>query len=365
MKNEKLITRSFTFEGKRYFVRAATEVEAEVKKAMKLRDLEEGRVALTKDMPFRQWANMCIDTYKTNCSEERRQAYISTLKENIYPIIGSKKLRSITSMDCQNVLNNCRFDNGKMKSRYTVRQCKYLLNFIFSYAKANRILTENPAEFITMPSTEPPKKRRAFNAEEERIFLELAEQNNRFRLFELMYYCGCRQDEDAGVKGSDIYQIRGQNMLHIHGTKTQNADRTVPIPDILYEKIKGTPGDAYIAPTTVGKRYDQWAYQRVIKTLRRQMNIAMGCKVYNNELIPPFPLAEDFVPYFFRHTFCCNLQKKGVDIRTAQALMGHADITTTANIYTHSDDELLVAAAETINSQRHVARRKLKKIQCD
>ena len=73
-----------------------------------------------------------------------------------------------------------------------------------------------------------------------------------------------------------------------------------------------------------------------------------GCRVYRNELLPPFPLAEDFVPYCLRHTYCTDLQKKGVDIRTAQYLMGHADIQMTANIYTHADQSTITKAAELI-----------------
>ena len=34
----------------------------------------------------------------------------------------------------------------------------------------------------------------------------------------------------------------------------------------------------------------------------RAMNISMGCKTYRNALIPPYPLAADFVPYCLRHT---------------------------------------------------------------
>ena len=38
-------------------------------------------------------------------------------------------------------------------------------------------------------------------------------------------------------------------------------------------------------------------------------------------------------------------KKRGVDIRTAQYLMGHADIQMTANIYTHVDFEIINQAA--------------------
>ena len=69
------------------------------------------------------------------------------------------------------------------------------------------------------------------------------------------------------------------------------------------------------------------------------MNIELGCKTYRNKLIPPFPLADDLCSYCLRHTFCTNLQRRGVDIRTAQRLMGHSDIRMTANIYSHTGIE--------------------------
>lgn len=80
------------------------------------------------------------------------------------------------------------------------------------------------------------------------------------------------------------------------------------------------------------------------------MNISMRCKRYRNYLQSQCPLAEDFVPYNLRHTFCTDLQKKGVDIRTAQKLMGHSDITLTANIYTNLDNNDVISAAKTINN---------------
>ena len=71
--------------------------------------------------------------------------------------------------------------------------------------------------------------------------------------------------------------------------------------------------------------------------------------MYRNQLIAPYPLADDFVPYNLRHTYCTGLQKKGIDIRTAQYLMGHSDISLTANIYTHADNSTILEAAKLIN----------------
>ena len=47
-----------------------------------------------------------------------------------------------------------------------------------------------------------------------------------------------------------------------------------------------------------------------------------------------------FVPYLTRphvcrHTFCSNMAKSGMNPRTLQYIMGHADISVTLNTYTH------------------------------
>ena len=44
------------------------------------------------------------------------------------------------------------------------------------------------------------------------------------------------------------------------------------------------------------------SYNRCANDLKRQMNIAMGCRTYRNALIPPYPLKDSFVPYELRHT---------------------------------------------------------------
>ncbi len=36
-----------------------------------------------------------------------------------------------------------------------------------------------------------------------------------------------------------------------------------------------------------------------------------------------------------RHTYCTNMAKSGISVKTLQYLMGHSDISVTMNVYTH------------------------------
>ena len=40
-------------------------------------------------------------------------------------------------------------------------------------------------------------------------------------------------------------------------------------------------------------------------------------------------------PHICRHTYCSNMAKSGMNPKTLQYLMGHSDIGTTMNVYTH------------------------------
>ena len=71
--------------------------------------------------------------------------------------------------------------------------------------------------------------------------------------------------------------------------------------------------------------------------------------MYRNQLIPPYPVAPDLVPYCLRHTYCTNLARKKIDIRMAQKLMGHSDISLTANIYTNLDESDILDVAKILN----------------
>ena len=51
-------------------------------------------------------------------------------------------------------------------------------------------------------------------------------------------------------------------------------------------------------------------------------------------------------PHQIRHGYATALLESGVDPKTAQVLLGHAQLSTTMDIYTHVRDGQLKAAAE-------------------
>ena len=346
-KKYEYITKSFTYEGQRYFVRGKTEQEAIFKMANKIRDLQDGKYALSGNMTVEAWALKANEVYRPNQKEVTRHAELNKMKSAIFDYIGSRPLKSIRKIELQELLNK---QAGHSKSH--IRKVRQLMQFIFSTALTEKLIREDPSVGLIEPSGYK-HTRRQLTEEEREHYMKVRLDDDRFVAFDLMLFCGLRPSEAQNVRGSDVRVMSNAageeyHVLHVPGTKTANAERFVPIPGILFSRVQSVPADRYICTTVTGVKHTENSFRWSFHALKRAMNISMGCKLYRNELVPPYPLADDFVPYNFRHTYCCDLQKANVDIRTAQQLMGHSDISLTANIYSHADNMTVISAADQL-----------------
>ena len=58
----------------------------------------------------------------------------------------------------------------------------------------------------------------------------------------------------------------------------------------------------------------------------------------------------NITPHVLRHTFCTNLQQAGLDVKSLQYVMGHSNVSTTLDIYTHSNFDVAQKAFEQVAS---------------
>ena len=346
--------KTFVYEGKRYNVYGNTLDEVYRKMAERTAQLEREIVRIESSMTVAAWTEIAFKTYKANISYENYNNTMLRVKKHILSEIGNMSIKSVKAVQCQAIMNA---QAGRSYSH--IQKIYQELRFIFQTAVDNQLIRSNPAAKIIKP---PAKNshRRSITDHEREHFLKVAENNPRYTLFLMMLYCGCRPAEAINAIGKDISVKDDKPILHIRGTKTENSDRYVPIPDVLYQRIKHTTPFEYICPNEAHNKHSESSYNRLVKSLRRDMNISMGCKVYRNELIPPFPLAEDFVPYCLRHTYCTDLCRATVDVRKAQRLMGHATISITADIYTHVGDlSDILEAGDMINEYQEKIQKKI------
>ena len=219
---------SFTYNGKRYDIYANTLEELYTKKAEKLRALKENTIIYDNNVLLDAWAEIAFDTYKHNVKglydiKKRYKKYVSQ-------VLGTHPIGSITSVECQTVLNSC---SGMSFSH--CRKLKQEMSFLFETAVDNRIIPFNPAKKLRMPDFTKGERRSITEYERKHLFA-VYEKDPAYLLFILILRCGCRPEEAINLIGRDI--DHENKRLHIRGTKTKNSDRYVPIPDELYATIK-------------------------------------------------------------------------------------------------------------------------------
>ena len=233
---------------------------------------------------------------------------------------------------------------------------------MFKSAVRERLIPYNPAEELDLPAS-TSGSRRAITPEERTHILRLAETHRSGLYIKLMLYCGLRPGECIPLQWCDIDLDAG--FLHVTKAlkkgseevgppKSESGSRKIPIPDVFLSELRaiyqGDPFAYLITQPTTGKMHTRSSIRSYWNNFLRALDIQMGATVYRNQIII-HAVADDLVPYCLRHTYGTDLQDAGVPINVAKYLMGHSDISVTANIYTSTTDDAIESARKQINNR--------------
>lgn len=398
----------WTQEGKRRHVSGPTQMECIMAYSKRYQDIEAGLVDINQNTPVREWAKTWLETYKATKGLTPKSLGMYREKLNCYilPAVGSRSLNTVTELHLQQVLNG---SAGMSESH--LKKLRLVMRELFGKAYDLGYIHRNPAAGLELPEG-TSNERRSLTPLEQEAFDRIVRdgQHRGCLLYRMMLLCGLRPGECAALEWRHIDfersivkvdQAKESGSSTIKVPKTDSGFRDVPIrPDLLEElrSVRGMPA----APVFVrkhGGRHTDTSLRAMWTSWKRLMDRTMAfilveraraaCSVleaerilsgldgdfsahnlaaqvcsdryrgpvqtvtYRNKLVlhgEPEELLDSLVAYDLRHTYCTNLQKAGVDLKTASYLMGHADITTTANIYSHTDAELVQAAAEKIRA---------------
>lgn len=351
------ITRTFTFEGKRYYVRAKTDDEAKVKIALKRQELEEGRRKIDKNMLVSAWAKEWLKVYKEPTVSTKHYKNTETIVNNIIiPKVGPLQLKNVRPVNLQGILN----DSANYSSSY-LSKIHSIIKHMFRDAYYNGLLLENPAEGLRLPSGKKKQQRRPITPLERKLTLKVAESYRGGTFVLIMLYCGLRPGEVAALTWGNV-DLKN-NVIHVRQAlkadgvigppKTAAGYREVPIPKILSDRLKEERRGSktmLVCTNSFGDPYTASAIKTMFRVFRNKMNIAAGCKTKWGRALPPLVVNDDLTLYCYRHTYCTDLQAAGVPINVAKELMGHSNIAVTAQIYTHKSDVAFNNAADLINA---------------
>lgn len=334
---------TWTFEGKRYSVRAKSERDLWKKVAEKEQLLKSGMITTNENTPVSKWFSDYLETYKRPAVTERTYKQLQSYVRNyISPSIGSRRIKDIRTIDLQRTLNECA---GQSLSQVT--KLRNLICSAFRQARIDRVIVFDPAEGVTMPDAEEGTHRPVTD-DERRHILAVCETHRAGMWILFMLHTGARPDETRKALWEDI-DFKARKVV-LHSAKNDYGDRIVPMSQTLYDLLRSKAGDGYIfvQPTT-GRPHTKTSMRQMWETFKRKLDIHMGAKTFRGAIIPETSVvAEDLVPYCMRHTYATDLQTAGVPINIAKDLLGHKHITMTARIYTHLSEEAFSSAAAKV-----------------
>lgn len=337
--------KTFTYEGRRYDIKANTMEElyeriAELKSALK-----RGEVPVGDNMTVKQWFHEWKALYKEPAGLTKKSLGAYDEKFKYLAPIENMKLRDVRDVHLQRILNK---EAGMSFSH--VSKLRGLMKEMFSRARKSRLINFDPSEDLQLPST-VKKSHRSITDRERDAILRVAETHPSGLWVLTLLYTGMRPGETAALQWKDIDFDADE--IHVHaalesgtgtrkGPKTESGCRDIPIHPKLRQRLLKAKGGPFqpVFPTRDGNFQNSGSIWRLWKSFRRALDIELGASVYRNQIVQSV-VADDLTPYCLRHTFCTDLQKAGVPVNVAKDLMGHSDIAVTANIYTHKDPKTL------------------------
>ena len=276
-----------------------------------------------KDEHFRDIGAKGIESYE--------RAY------DVFEPLHDRKFRELRTADYQIVI-----DKYSDKSHSLLSKFKQLATQMSLWGIRQELITTNFASFIKLP--ENVKKEKEIFSEEDIQKLE-ADGSQTAKLALMMVYTGMRIGELFGLRTENVHET-----YVIGGEKTEaGRNRIIPI------RSEGRKYFAEFKERAKGELLiSGYAGQKVIANFRKR---------------DYYPLLERLgiskkTPHATRHTFASWAVANNIKPELLQKMLGHADYSTTANIYEHFDIDQLVNAIDApvtntlLTNQKSVKKKK-------
>ena len=317
-KSKKFLTKKEAFESERQFlINFTNQIE-------------------NKNMTFKELINAYLGFQKDKVKISTFQNYNKYLKS-------IKKLENIKLIN----FNITQFNQWKEEINNTTYSIKYknniykflksLLNHAEKYYDFDFKKIKNKMTGFSNPN-ELKKEMLFFTYDEFQKFIKEETEIKYKVYFEMLYYCGLRKGEANALTWNDInlekkevfinknitLKIKGEKYV-ITPPKTKSSIRTIPIPKILINDLKLLL-DEQIKFINYSKDWFVFGGISPLKDTTVDMKKNKNCQKANLKQIRI---------HDFRHSCASLLINSGASIALVAKYLGHSNISTTLNTYTH------------------------------
>ncbi|WP_456364010.1 tyrosine-type recombinase/integrase [Priestia aryabhattai] len=333
------------FSGRRRQIRRRgfkTKREAQQELSKLRAELLENEITNTTSIPYNkymdEWLSERVHQLQKNTINVHKIYYESVIK----PRLGHFKLQELSPIHIQHFINQIVYELNY--SEHTIHLIYRIVSGSLKRATVLKLIKTNPAEGVIIPKIKY-KEMNIWTLEEANSFLEHARNTKRLTRcyigFLIAILTGMRQGEILGLRWKDV--DLDNNLIYIRQTLTQSGEikagaknksslRTIHIPNSLVKNLKEHRNLIRREKLRIGKNYNDLdlvnCTQKGNPIIPRNFRKEFYNLVYKLEL--PTIRFHDL-----RHTHATILIQQNVNVKLISERLGHADITTTLNTYSH------------------------------
>lgn len=329
-----------------------TKKQAEVELRNLIYEIENHGVVVESTMRLDDWMHSYLADYLPNIADSTRESYEERIAKRISPYLGKMPLSSITTEHVQHWVSEL----NESLSPKSVRNLFNILRPALEQAVLNQRISRNPCVGVKL-KTLVKQHGDVFDKKEIDKALTAAEGTTMYLPLLLELSTGMRRGEAIALTWDDV-NFEKREITIDKSAYTYKGERKVKRPKTL----------AGIRTLTVGQNlidYLTLAHEEYLSN-----KVRYGTRFTDSNLVV---CQEDGKPYHpdsmstkwrrfikkhnlkdirfhdLRHTNATMMIEAGVDYKTVKDRMGHSDVSTTLNIYTHRTKKTDENAAQKID----------------
>lgn len=363
--------------------------------------VKSGKYLSGEKMTYKEYSELWLKDYAYKQMEKTSiERCESALNNQILPAIGHLKLARIQPLHIQEFYDNLQ-QNGYVKNGQhkeykssTIKRIHQIVSSSLNIAVQWQLIESNPCNRIKPPkSTRNPATLKHFTIEQAQAFLDFLEEDyiissggrqkkdgspsDRHQevhsvplqhkvLFHLALFGGFRLGELIALTWDDIHfaqntvsvtksTARTKDGMITKTPKTLSSIRTVSLPDTTMKLLRkhkmeqakyrlslgsAWKGDNYLFIQEDGKQMDLSTPNHTFTKIIKRYNATKA----DCEPLPRITF------HGLRHTSATLLIAQNIDVRTVSNRLGHAECSTTMNIYAHALQKRDEQAADSLNA---------------
>lgn len=313
---------------------------------------------------FKDYINKWFDEYKSqNISINTKTNYRSRIDTHIIPKLGSYKLNKINNVIIQDFYNSLICDGMKPSS---VKKIIETLNGVFKYAQKSKLIYTIPTDIEKQPMNKSNVE--FWTKSEIDFYLNEIKDQYLYTPILIEFFTGLRVGELCGLRWCDIdfdnkcltvtnqviYDRQLKMLVFSKILKTDTSYRKITLPKILLDHLESIKYDAAPSDFVVLNRDGLMCNPRNLS-----MNFTKSIQKYkysieylkkNNKKIPlQYMQLKQISFHALRHTHATLLIFNGENIKVISERLGHKNISTTLDTYTHVMDDMKNNTADLLD----------------